>query len=151
MWRAWAERGVMAGRFKIGDLVRHQKSETLVFLVEFELLSGHDAGAASLYRCSETTLIGYERHTYHEDDLLPAGDVKPIERPGAFKRSTSVLYDMLVMAKHGGMREKRAAELYDELVDHWNALDEEKDRSEAMGAMVSRIRQLAAVAEKESG
>jgi hypothetical protein len=141
----------MVGQFKIGELVRHKQSEMLVFLVEAQLGSVDGADRASLYRCSETKLIGYERQIYREEDLVPAGDVTANEKAGALKLATTVLYEMLEMAKNGGMRGKRAAELYEEFVDHWNALDEEKDQGEPMEAMLGQIRQLVAVVQKEGG
>ena len=40
----------MAGRFKVGDLVRHKRCDGLVFVVEFELVSADSHDASSLYR-----------------------------------------------------------------------------------------------------
>ena len=70
-----------------------------------------------------------------------------MDKPGPFKWSTAILHGMLDMAKCGAMREKRAAELYEEFVDHWNVVDEENDGREAMRAMLGRIKVFAEIGE----
>jgi hypothetical protein len=141
------------GKFKLGDLVRHKKSNELVFVIEFELLNAEGADSPSLYECSQTMSIGYERHTYHENDLIAAGEVKDIEKPGPFKWPTIILRDLLDMAKNGGMRDKRGAALYEEFIDHWNALDEKdgKETDAIMASMVERISVFAALAKQGNG
>src|SRR5215831_8293699 len=125
----------MAGKFKVGDLVRHKQTRELVFVVEFELVNAEGGDSPSLYQCSQSMFIGYERHRYHEHDLIGAGEVRDIERPGPFKLATIILHDMLDMAKHGGMRDKRAAVLYEEFIDHWNALEGENENPDVMKTM----------------
>ena len=135
----------MARKFQVGDLVRHKQTKELVFVVEFELLSADGDEKPSLYRCSQPIHIGYERQTYHENDLVPAGEVGEIDRPSALKWSTIALHEMLEFAKYGGMREKRAGELHEEFVDHWNAVS---DASDAMRELMGRIKVLAELAER---
>jgi len=48
----------MAGKFKVGDLVRHKQTRELVFVVEFELVNAEGGDSPSLYQCSHQCSSG---------------------------------------------------------------------------------------------
>ncbi|MGE3702686.1 MAG: hypothetical protein AB7G08_28555, partial [Hyphomicrobiaceae bacterium] len=105
-------------KFKVGDFVSHSESDGLLFVVEGWFLAD-DPNIEPLYQCSIVDRYEFGWHGYAESLLTKAGDVAEDRKPNAIKRATMVLNRLLESAQVGGMRLRRAEQLFEEFCDHW--------------------------------
>jgi hypothetical protein len=127
-------------RFAVGDLVDHKDAGDSVFVVE-SWLEPADGDRAPLYQCSLSRSCEFAWHNYIGSDLRKAETVSDEQRPDTIKRAAMILNRLLESTQDGGMRQKRAEQLFEEFCDHWLHNDD-PDKMDLLSHALDHIEEL---------